>query len=93
MELRHLKASETTWALTRDIIHFFFLQTVILYACGKQNDSVKWNVILILQPANKFREYQCTISSVLAFQGTQNYVVPIKLHYQQAIVGSRWTTP
>lgn len=46
---------------------FFFPQTVI-YACREQNDSVKLDIILVLQLVNKFKEYQCIISSVLPFQ-------------------------
>lgn len=57
-------------------VFFFFLQTVILYACREQNDSVKLDIILVLQLVDKFKEYQCIISSVLPFQISQSHVVP-----------------
>lgn len=67
-QIRYLKAFEAVQAPTKYIIQVvFFPQTMILCACGKQNDCKT--------------KYQCIISSVLAFQITLNHVVPNSLSF------------
>lgn len=71
-QIRYLKVFAATWAMPKDIIQFwvfvFFFPQTVIYACREQNDSVKLDIILVLQLVDKFKEYQCIISSVLPFQ-------------------------